>query len=148
MLEDAPLDAGINASEDARPAGEWLEGYWRQTQPWAVAAAWLCWMYAILQLYLMIHTWGLYSGYASIFMVYYAGALIQIIPVALVGYFLFQFAGQLRLALDATDQTALESAFRQLWRAFLLIVVAAGYWLLGWVSQILLFLRYTLAETF
>lgn len=150
MLGNTPLDAGMSMPEDARPAGEWLEGYWRQTQPWAVAAAWLCWMYSILQLYLVIRSWWLYWDDALTFSIawYFVGILAQVIPVALIGYFLFQFAGQLKLSLDATDQAALEMAFQQLWRVFLLTVIAAGYLILGWIVQIILYFQYTLAPTF
>lgn len=150
MLENTPLDAGIGEPEDARPAGEWLEGYWRQTQPWAMAAAWLCWVYAILQLYASVRSWSIYGDYALAFesMIYIVGALIQVAPLALAGYFLYQFATQLHLALNMADQTALESAFRQLWRAFLLVVIAAGYWILGWVSQVILLFRYYFIGTF
>jgi len=47
MDENTPLDSGITTNpEDARTAGEWLEGYWRQTIPWAFRAAGLCGVYA------------------------------------------------------------------------------------------------------
>jgi hypothetical protein len=67
MLGNTPLDAGMSMPEDARRAGEWLEGYWRQTQPWALKAAWLCWMYSILQFYLLIRPWWLYGDDALTF---------------------------------------------------------------------------------
>lgn len=130
MAEHTPLDAGVSfePSSDDRPAGEWMETYWRQAVPWAKRFAFAVWAYVALQVYATSQT-TLVEG--AQFLGFLLGAALVHVPVVALGYFSFRFGSDLEKALASGEQFFLESAFRQLHRALLLGILIAGLWLLS-----------------
>lgn len=138
MDENAPLDLGMrDTQEDARPAGEWLEGYWRQTIPWAFRTAWMCWIFAgfsaLISLMGYRSMMGSEGGLTTLGLM--VGALLVYSPVFALGYWLQRFGRQLQAALMMTDQVALENAFVQLYRTMLAAGLVAFFWVLLMINN-------------
>lgn len=133
MEENTPLDTGMtNAPEDARPAGEWLEGYWRQTIPWAFRTAWICWIFAGFSTLTSLTGYqsmmGSEGGLTMLGMIF--SVLLIYSPVFALGYFIHGFGRQLQTALTMSDQGALENAFTHLYRTMLAGTLVAFFWVL------------------
>ncbi len=128
---DAPTD--FNPAEDERPAGQWMEGFWAETAPWAKRFAYvICTYYGwMIFLHLDIFTSGV---------VVYQSALVHISvlllysPILAAGYFCFRFGQDLERALVSRDQLLLDKAFQNLHRFLLLALFLAALWL--WSSTV------------
>lgn len=145
MDENIPLDSGITADpEDARTAGQWLEGYWRQTIPWAFRAAGLCGGYAAYTIIFGFFSYQprLENEDAFTALGLFIGAVLVNSPVIAAGYFLYHYARNLQLAFAMTDQDALETAFKQFQRTILTVGLLAFLWILLTLYQTYYYLNY------
>jgi len=150
-MTHTPLDAptGFTPADDERHAGQWMEGYWAETVPWAKRFALVIWAY---------YGWMIYQQFEIYFsgMVVYQSAIIHIgvlllySPILFLGYFCFRCGQDLERALAGQDQLLLEKAFRYLHRFLILSLVVAVLWLwsaaIEWYRtfQIMSELQYTL----
>lgn len=145
MDENIPLDSGLTTPpENARPAGEWLEGYWRQSIPWAFRIAWMCWAFAGISVAMSLRGYllmtGTQNGQTVIGLM--LGTLLIYSPVFALGYFLHRFGSQLQSALIMTDQDALENAYLQLHRTMLAGALVAVFWVLLMLNHTYLTLNF------
>ncbi len=139
-MTNTPLDAPTDfiPSEEERPAGQWMEGYWAATARWAKYFAFAIFGY---------FSWVTYSDVSQIFsnsnshtqngLYFIAELMIPLanIPIALLGFFCFRFSQDLELALAGNNQLLLEKAFQQLQRFLLLGLAIASIGIISAVTQ-------------
>ena len=135
-MTNTPLDAPTEfmPAESERPAGQWMEGYWAKTAPWARYFAFATWAYVgwISYQHLKSFSQGI-AVYRSGLI--HIGVLLLYTPIVLLGYYCFRFAQDLERALAGQDQLLLEKAFRQLHRFLGLGLVVAVFWMWSSISQ-------------
>lgn len=134
---ESPLDAtsGFTPTDDDRPAGEWLEGYWRKMAPWATRFAWVVWAYTAWMV--LWHALNLLPnlGIYQLLLVHF-GVLLLYLPGVFMGYYAFQFGKTLQQASIAQDQLKLEDAFQYLRKFLVAGIITAAFWGLASVSEI------------
>lgn len=130
MQETTPLDADLpfDASDDERPAGQWLEAYWTQMGLWAKRIAWSLWAYLAVFVYsnlrlleflddLLIDT--IINLVFSIF--------FWALPLGLLSYFTFSFSQLLESARRSGETLQVEKAWKRLrqmlWTSMVIVVV-------------------------
>ncbi len=130
-MSNTPLDAPSDfiPSEEERPAGQWMEGYWAATARWAKYFAFAIFGYFV---------WVIYTDVSEMFsnnnshtqngLYFVAALLIPLgnIPVGFLGFFCFRFSQNLEQALAGSNQLLLEKAFRQL-QHFLVLGLAIAF---------------------
>ncbi|MBL7829328.1 MAG: hypothetical protein JNJ57_22015 [Saprospiraceae bacterium] len=131
---DEPID--FTPSENERPAGEWMEGYWDKTAYWARNLAFgvfffTAWMFVTYVWFLVKQESGIRTGNV----VYLIQGAVSELMIAGLGYFMYWFGVQLRRALQNRDQLQLEAAFLKL-RSFLILgLLVAAIWCVLLVMQ-------------
>lgn len=115
---DSPLDAfnEFIPSEEDRPAGQWMEGYWADIAFWAKYFAFAILVYFGLSLYTnFIHALASSDNSLNLkFIAFFGVFMLFDTPLAFLGYYGLQFAQHLQRALASQDQVMLEKAFQLL----------------------------------
>lgn len=127
-----PLDEpeGFTPAEDERPAGTWMEGYWKEIAAWTTRFSWIILVYATWISYTYVRTFStLYQSRGLDI----AGAIIMpaviYAPIVFLGYFCLQTGRNLSNALKYGNQLYLEFAFIYLRRFLITGLVIAAVWM-------------------
>lgn len=138
ILLDSPND--FAHTEEDRPAGKWMEGYWEDIALWGKRLAIVILIYFGWQSYNDIVMLGHLPRETNYFVLVVGLYLIDVVLVGLFGYFCYRFAQYLERALIGQDQLLLEKAFEQLHRFLIIGLVIAVVWLwsgtIEWITAL------------
>ncbi|MBN8679455.1 MAG: hypothetical protein J0M29_14595 [Chitinophagales bacterium] len=126
---ESPLDAssGFTPTDDDRPAGEWLEGYWRQMAPWAIRLSIIVSVYCLWGLYWPLRNLINNIGELQHWLVH-PFTMMLYLPALVMCYYAYQFGKMLQHAQTTQHQLKLEESFVQLRRFLIAGIVAALFW--------------------
>ena len=127
---NSPLDSfppNFTPTDDDRPAGEWLEGYWRQLARWAIRLAIVISVYCLWGLYWPLRSLLNHLGELQHWLVH-PFTMMLYLPALVMCYYTYQFGKMLEHAQSAQNQLKLEEAFVQLRRFLIAGIVAAVFW--------------------
>lgn len=127
-MKNTPLDApaAFIPDDEDRPAGEWMEGYWKSAALWSKRLAFATWAYLIFYLYLPFR-WIFIDKFPTqdLLIAIVPGMILWFTPIGLLSYFCFHFGQRLENSIKWRDQLLLENAFLQL-RHILVVCCIVG----------------------
>ncbi|MDX1910806.1 MAG: hypothetical protein SFV22_04935 [Saprospiraceae bacterium] len=130
MQETTPLDADLpfDASEDERPAGQWLEGYWTQMAYWAKRITWSLWAYLAIFVYSNLWLIEFMDDNMMAIIINLAFSLfLWALPLGLLSYFTYTFSHLLEAAPQTGETHRVEKAWKRLrqmlWTGMVIVVM-------------------------